>query len=148
MDLPVDSSQPLQRLKHVGPVRCGHSGHATVRLEAVHLCEQLIEHPLSFVVSSRTSAQQAADSTASIDPISKGTAGRSLPRLLEEDANSHRPAPIDTSTELSPLMEKNGTPASAAVSLASNVFPVPVGRRASSAVWRPLCAVQEHEGSR
>jgi hypothetical protein len=50
-DASVEASGPEQRrVEHVGPVRRGHDYYAVVRLEAVHLHEQLVKGLLALVV--------------------------------------------------------------------------------------------------
>ena len=50
-DLAVEAARPQEgRVEHVGPVGGGHHDHVGVRVEAVHLDEDLVERLLALVV--------------------------------------------------------------------------------------------------
>ena len=75
-----------RRVEHVGTVGCGDEDDAFVRLEAVHLDEQLIQRLLALVV---TAAQAGAAMTADrVDFVDEDDAGRVLLALLEQVADA------------------------------------------------------------
>src|SRR5436309_3645156 len=77
-----------RRVEHVGPVGGRDQDHALVRLEAVHLDEQLVECLLALVVAAaEAGAAMAADG---VDLIDEDDAGRVLLSLLEEIAHAGR----------------------------------------------------------
>ena len=73
-------------IEHVGTVRRGDEDDAFVRLEAVHLDEQLIQRLLALVVpAAETGAAMASDR---VDLIDEDDARRVLLALLEQIANA------------------------------------------------------------
>ncbi len=85
-DLAVEPARAEQRrIEHVGPVGSGHQDDSVVRLEAIHLDQQLIEGLLPLVVS-------AAEPGAPVPPdgvdlVDEDDAGRVRLTLLEEIAH-------------------------------------------------------------
>ena len=88
-DLSVEAARAQQRrIEHVGTVRRGDEDHAVVRLEAVHLDEQLIERLLTLVVTAaKTGAAMAADG---VDLVDEDDARRVCLALLEQIAHAAR----------------------------------------------------------
>ena len=88
-DAAVESAGTEQRrIQHVGPIGGGDEDDAFVRLEAVHLDEQLIERLLALVVAAaEAGAAMAADG---IDFIDEHDAGCVLLALLEQVAHARR----------------------------------------------------------
>ena len=90
---PVDDDAAIEaagtqerRVEHVGTVRGGDEDHALVRLEAVHLDEQLVERLLALVVTAaEAGAAMAADG---VDLVDEHDAGRVLLALLEQVADA------------------------------------------------------------
>src|SRR5262249_41445412 len=80
---PIETAGRLQRrVEHVGPVRGRNQDDALVRLEAVHLDEELVQRLLALVVAA---AQAGAAVTADgVDLVDEDDAGRVLLALLEE----------------------------------------------------------------
>ena len=75
-------------IEHVGTVRRGDQDHAVVRLEAVHLDEQLIERLLTLVVTAaKAGAAMAADG---VDLVDEDDARRVCLALLEQIAHAAR----------------------------------------------------------
>ena len=75
-----------RRVEHVGPVGGGDDDDALVRLEAVHLDEELVQRLLALVV---TAAEAGAAVTADgVDLVDEDDAGRVLLALLEEVAHA------------------------------------------------------------
>src|SRR4029079_9885027 len=74
--------------EHVGTIGGGDENDAFVRLEAVHLDEQLVQRLLALVVAAaETRAAMAADR---VDLVDAHDAGRTLLRLLEHVAHARR----------------------------------------------------------
>ena len=88
-DATVEAAGAQQRrVEHVGPVGRGHQDDAVVRLEAVHLDEQLVQGLLALVV---TAAEARAAVTADgVDLVDEDDARRVLLALLEEVADARR----------------------------------------------------------
>ena len=88
-DLPVEAARTQQRrIEHVGTVRRGDEDHAVVRLEAVHLDEQLVERLLALVVTAaKAGAAMAADG---VDLVDEDDARRVCLALLEQIAHAAR----------------------------------------------------------
>ena len=77
-----------RRIEHVGPVGRRDEDDAFVRLEAVHLDEQLVQRLLALVVAAaEAGAAMAADR---VDLVDEHDAGRVLLALLEEVAHARR----------------------------------------------------------
>jgi hypothetical protein len=75
-----------RRVEHVGPVRSGNQNDALVRLEAVHLDEQLVERLLALVVAAaEPGTAMPADR---VDLVDENDAGRVLLPLLEQVAHA------------------------------------------------------------
>ncbi len=87
--LTVETARTQQsRIEHVGPVRRRNHDDAVVRLEAVHLDQQLVQRLFAFVV---TAAQtRAAVPTDCVDLVDEDDARRLLLRLLEHVAHARR----------------------------------------------------------
>ena len=68
-DLPVEASRPEQRrIEHVGAIRRRHHDDAFVRIEAVHLDEELIQRLFALVVTAtEPRSAMASDSVNLID---------------------------------------------------------------------------------
>ena len=88
-DLPVEAAGPQQRrIEHVRAVGRGDQDDAFVRLEAVHLDEQLVQRLLALVVAA---AEAGAAMTADrVDFVDEDDARRVLLRLLEHVAHAAR----------------------------------------------------------
>ena len=88
-DLAVEAAGTEQRrVEHVGPVGRGDEDDALVRLEAVHLDEQLVQRLLALVIAAaEAGAAMAADR---VDLVDEDDAGRVLLRLLEHVADAAR----------------------------------------------------------
>ena len=86
-DLAVEAAGTQQRrVEHVGPVGRGDQDDALVRLEAVHLDEQLVERLLALVVAAaEAGAAMAADR---VDFVDEDDARRVLLGLLEHVAHA------------------------------------------------------------
>src|SRR6185369_9193897 len=86
-DAAVEASRAKERgIEHVRPVRRGDEDDAFVRLEAVHLHEQLIERLLALVVAAaETGAAMTADG---VDLVDEDDARRVLLALLEQVADA------------------------------------------------------------
>ena len=77
-----------RRIEHVGTVGRRHQDDAFVRLEAVHLDEQLVQGLFALVV---TAAEAGAAMTADrVDLVDEDDAGRVLLALLEQVAHARR----------------------------------------------------------
>ena len=77
-----------RRVEHVGTVRRGDEDDALVRLEAVHLDEQLVQRLLALVVAAaETGAAVTADGVNLVD---EDDAGGVLLALLEQVADARR----------------------------------------------------------
>ena len=102
-----------------------------LRVEAVHLDEQLVQRLLAFVVTAAEPG--AAVATDRVDLVDEHDRRRRVLRLLRTGrARVTRRRPTNISTKSEPLIEKNGTPASPATALASSVLPVPGGPKSST----------------
>ncbi len=89
-DLSVEAAGAHERLvEHVGPVRGGHDDDAGVRVEAVHLDEQLVERVLALVVAAdhAVAPARAADGIHLVD---EDDARRLLLGILEQIAHAAR----------------------------------------------------------
>ena len=88
-DLAVEAAGAQQRrVEHVGPVGGGDEDDALVRLEAVHLDQQLVQRLLALVIAAaEAGAAMAADR---VDLVDEDDAGRVLLRLLEHVAHARR----------------------------------------------------------
>ena len=86
-DAAIEAARAEQRrIEHVGPVGRGDEDDAFVRLEAVHLDEQLVERLLALVVAA---AEAGAAMTADgVDLVDEDDAGRVLLALLEQVAHA------------------------------------------------------------
>jgi hypothetical protein len=89
-DLAVEAARTQQRgIEHVGTVRRGDEDDALVRVEAVHLDEQLIERLLALVVTAtEPGAAMAADSVDLVDEDDRRSVALAL---IEEIAHATRP---------------------------------------------------------
>ena len=86
-DAAIEAAGPQQRrIEHVGTVGRRDEDDAFVRLEAVHLDEQLVERLLALVVAAaEAGAAMAADR---VDLVDEDDAGRVLLALLEQIADA------------------------------------------------------------
>ena len=88
-DLTVEAPGPQQRrVEHVGTVGGRDDDDAVVRIEAVHLHQQLVQRLLTLVVA--TAKPRAAVSTHGVDLVDEDDAGCLLLRLLEHVAYPRR----------------------------------------------------------
>src|SRR5262249_13882229 len=86
-DAPIEASGPEQRrVEDVRTVGRGDQDHAFVRLEAVHLDEQLVERLLALVVPAAEA--RTAVPADGIDLVDEHDAGRVLLALLEQIADA------------------------------------------------------------
>jgi hypothetical protein len=84
-DLAIEAAGAQQRrIEHVGTVRGGDDDDALVRLEAVHLHQQLVQRLLALVVPAAEA--RAAVATDSFDLVYEDDAWRIALALLEEIA--------------------------------------------------------------
>src|SRR5262245_47987251 len=74
------------RIEHVGPVRGSHQDDTFVRLEAVHLNQQLVQRLFALIVT--TSETCAAVTADSVNFIDEDDAGRIFLALFEQVANA------------------------------------------------------------
>ena len=88
-DLAVEAAGTQQRrVEHVGPVGRGDDDDALVRLEAVHLDQELVQRLLALVIAA---AEAGAAMTADgVDFVDEDDAGRVLLGLLEHVAHAAR----------------------------------------------------------
>ena len=108
-DLPVEAARPEQRrIEHVGPVGGRDEDDAVVRLEAVHLDQELVQRLLPLVVpAAEPGAAVPADR---VDLVDEDDAGRVRLALLEEVAH---PAGADAHEHLDEVRARHreeGTP--------------------------------------
>ena len=108
-DLAVEPARPQQRrIEHVGAVGRGDEDHALVRLESIHLDEQLIQRLLALIVSAtEAGATVAADR---VDFIDEDDARRMRLALLEQVADAARADPDEHFHEIRPGHREEGTP--------------------------------------
>src|SRR5579863_9615368 len=86
-DLTIEATRTQQRrIEDVRTVRCGDQDHAGVRIEAVHLNEELVQRLLALIVSATEA--RAALTPDRIDLVDEDDAWRALFRLLEEIADA------------------------------------------------------------
>ena len=86
-DAPIEATRPEQRgIQDVGAVGGRHEDDALIRLEAIHLDEQLVEGLLALVVAAAEAG--AAMTTDGVDLVDEDDAGRVLLALLEEVAHA------------------------------------------------------------
>ncbi len=107
---PVDNDAAIEtawaqqrRVEHVGPVGRRDEDDAFVRLEAVHLDEQLVQRLLAFVVSAAEAC--AAMTPDGVDFVDEHDAGSVLFALLEKIANAAR---ADADEHLDEVRSANG----------------------------------------
>ena len=85
----VKATRPQQRrIKHIRPVRCCHQNDAFVRLEAIHLDQQLVQRLLALVVSAAKTC--ATMPSYSVNFINEDDARGILLALLKEITNPRR----------------------------------------------------------
>src|SRR6266536_2521893 len=88
-DPAVEAAGPEERrVEHVGAVGGGDEDDALVRLEPVHLDEELVQRLLALVVAAAEAS--AAVATDGVDLVDEDDAGRVLLALLEEVAHAAR----------------------------------------------------------
>ena len=104
IDLAVEAAGAQQRgIEHVGAVGGGDQDDAFVRLEAVHLDQQLVERLLALVIAAaEAGAAMAADR---VDFVDEDDAGRVLLRLLEHVAHARG---ADADEHLDEVGARNG----------------------------------------
>ncbi|MFN7918338.1 MAG: hypothetical protein U0Q55_23550 [Vicinamibacterales bacterium] len=105
-DAAVETARAQQRrVEHIGPVRGRDEDDALVRLEAVHLDEQLVQRLLALVVpAAEARAAVAADR---VDFVDEDDAGRILLALLEQVADAPTPTNISTKSETADREERD-----------------------------------------
>ena len=120
-----------RRVEDVGPVGRRHDDDPLVRVEAVHLDEDLVERLLALVVAAAEA--RAAPAPDRVDLVEEDDARRVLLRLLEEVADARGAHADEHLHEVaSREIEKKGTSASPAIALASSVLPQPGGPTSST----------------
>ena len=88
-DLAVEPPGPQQRrVEHIRAVGRGDQDHALIRLEAVHLDEQLVQGLLALVIAAAEAG--AAMPAHRVDLVDEDDAGRVLLALLEHVAHAAR----------------------------------------------------------
>ena len=126
-DLAVEAAGPQERrVEDVGAVRGGDDDHVRVRVEAVHLDEDLVQGLLALVVASRRGRRRAGGRPRRSRPRRRCTASCAWPGRTGR-GRELAPTPTNISTNSEPEMLKNGTPASPATARAISVLPVPGG---------------------
>ena len=86
-DAAVEAARAQERrVEHVGAVGGGDDDDAVVRLEAVHLDEELVQRLLALVVTAAEAG--AAVATDGVDLVDEDDAGRVLLALLEQVADA------------------------------------------------------------
>src|SRR5713226_5916120 len=103
-DLAVEPAGPQQcGVEHVGTIGRGDEDDALVRLEAVHLDQQLVESLLALIIAAaKAGAAVAADG---VDFVDEDDAGRVLLGLLEHVAYAAR---TDADEHLDKVRARNG----------------------------------------
>src|SRR5690606_1495550 len=102
--LAVEAARAQQRrIEHVGTVGRGDDDDAIVRLEAVHLHQQLVEGLLTLVVPATQAG--ATMTTDGVDLVDEDDARRMLLRLLEHVAH---PAGANADEHLDEVGTGNG----------------------------------------
>ncbi len=131
-DLAVEAARPQQRrVEHVRAVGGGDHDHVGVRVEAVHLDQDLVERLLALVV--RAAEAGAALAADRVDLVHEHDARRVALGLVEQVAHADWRRRRRTSPRTpSRRCEKNGTPASPATARESSVLPVPGGPTSST----------------
>jgi hypothetical protein len=85
LDLAVEPTGSEEgRVEDLGPVGCGHEDHAAVRLEAVHLREQLLQGLLLLLVTRYGVGKTGACLADRVDLIDEDDRWGAIARLLEE----------------------------------------------------------------
>jgi hypothetical protein len=103
-DLAVEAAGTQQRrVQHVGPVGGRDEDDALVRLEAVHLDQQLVQRLLALVVAAAQA--RAAVAADGVDFVDEDDAGRVLLRLLEHVAHA---AGADADEHLDEVRTRDG----------------------------------------
>src|SRR5438045_4490198 len=88
-DLAVEAARAQERrVEDVGPVGCGDDDHVRVRVEAVHLDEDLVEGLLTLVV--RAAEAGAALATDRVDLVDEDDAWGVALGLVEQVAHATR----------------------------------------------------------
>ncbi len=86
-DAPIEAAGAEQcRIKHIRTIRRGHENDALVRLEAVHLDQQLVQSLLALVVS--TAEASTTVTSHGVDFVDENDAGSVLLALLEQVTNT------------------------------------------------------------
>ena len=83
-DLAVEAAGPQERrIEHFGPVGGRHHDHAVLRLETVHLGQQLVEGLFPFLVRAH-GAGAGPPAADGVELVDEDDAGRGLLGLLEQ----------------------------------------------------------------
>ena len=86
-DLAIEAARPQQRrVEHVGAVRGGDDDHVRVRVEAVHLDQDLVQGLLALVV--RATQARATLATDGVDLVDEHDARRVALGLIEQVAHA------------------------------------------------------------
>ena len=126
-DLAVEAPGAQQRrVEDVGPVGGRDHDDVVLRLEPVHLDQELVERLLALVVPAAHDRAPRWRPTASISSM-KMMHGLFCFACSKRSLTREAPTPTNISTKSEPEIEKNGTPASPATARASSVLPVPGG---------------------
>src|SRR5574337_1445696 len=97
--LSVETPGPEQGwIEDLRTVRRGHDDHALVRVEAIHLHQQLVEGLLAFIVSA--DRVEPTSLSERIQLIDEDDAGRFFLSLGEEVAYTSRPDPYEHLDEI------------------------------------------------
>ena len=84
LDLAVEPARTQQgRVEHLGAVRGGHDDDPRLRVEAVHLGQELVQRLLAFVVRDDRTASLLPDG---VDLVDEDDRGRPLAGVVEEVA--------------------------------------------------------------
>ncbi len=124
------SKRPGRRIagsRTSGAVRRGDDDDAFVRLEAIHLHEELVQRSALALVVPAAEAR-ASMTTDRVDLVDEDDARRVLLPCSKRSRTRDAPTPTNILDEVAePEIEKNGTPASPAMARARSVLPVPGG---------------------
>ena len=125
LDFTVEAPGPQEgRVEHLGTVRSSHDDDAGGGVEAVHLCEQLVQRLLPLVVGDDRAAALLTDG---VDLVDEDDRRSPLVGIRERSRTRDAPTPTNISTKLEPVRAKKGTSASPATARAMSVLPLPGG---------------------
>ena len=106
-DAPIETARPEEgRIEHVRTVGRGDEDDALVRLEAIHLDQQLVERLFALVVPA--TQPRAAMTPDRVDFVDEDDAGRVLLALLEQVADAGRPDAHEHLHEVGAANRKEG----------------------------------------